>query len=371
MPFWILVIVGLVIVFWRVVVVLAIIGGLGYGLFRLARRTWDGWTAELERQGETEDELKELWARFTDKPIVAWLYYPLMLGRLILAPAVLPFVLLGVGNELTQGGLQASWKQAPDGVAYTLYLLTFGGFVYAAWGLAVRYHNWREPGTPCFGRYSQLLAYVDGGADARTVLERAPALRAVAKQRLWGPRAYHRTWSGMRTYSDHPKFYDSDRLADLLAVLETHFPMTEADEMFRYRYWNYAQPIWRLLSLRGDERAQSSMFGKAYPENPKAAADEAARKQAAEKEQRRQRLEEERARMRGEGQTSWNGSQAMSVMDALDVIGLAEMPDEPLLRKFEAAMMAGAEEDQKAELALAFRVLANASSWGNPEARAH
>lgn len=160
-------------------------------------------------------------------------------------------------------------------------------------------------------------------------------MRRAARQRFWGAaRCFHRTVMANQRYSDHPAHFDSDRLADLLVLLKRHFPLTDPDEMFRYRYWNYAQPIWRLLSLRGDVRAGASMFGAAYPENPEKIAREAAEREETEREERRQQLAAE-----------------------LRIIGVTAILDTAVLNKLERIMMESAEEGEKVDLALAFRVL--------------
>ncbi len=88
--------------------------------------------------------------------------------------------------------------------------------------------------------------------------------------------------------------------------------------------WNYAQPIWRLLSLRGDVRAGASMFGAAYPENPEKIAREAAEREETEREERRPRLAAE-----------------------LRIIGVTAILDTAVLNKLERIMMESAEEGEK------------------------
>jgi len=366
MPFaFFLLIIGLVIAFWRVIVVVAVVGGIAYGLFKLMQKIWNGWTEDLERQERTEAELKDLWERFSDKPIVAELYQPLMLVPYFLFLIPLPFVAAMLGDVVTNGWLQVAIKSLTGGQQFALYGVAWLGIYFAVWAALLRFHNWREPDCPRFGRYGLLRAYADS-EDPKTVLERAPALRRAARQRFWGPRAFHRTAMGNQRYADHPAYYDSDRLVDLLVLLEKHYPLTDPDDMFRYRYWNYAQPIWQLLSLRKDERARRSMFGAAYPENPEKVAQEAAAREETEREQRRNRLAAERAQMAEE--RGPRTEPVTTIADALRIIGVAAIPDANVLIKLERVMMEKAGEGEKEELALAFRVLkAVESSSAQPE----
>lgn len=168
-------VIGLIFAFWRVLVVVAILGAIGFGLFKLTQKIWTGWTEDLDRQETTEAELKELWERFSDKPIVAELYQPLMLIPYFLFLIPLPFVAAMLGDAVTNGWLQEAIKSLTGGQKIALYG--------AAW-LGIR-----------FGRYGLLRAYADS-EDSKTVLERAPALRRAARQRFWGPQAFHRTIMG-------------------------------------------------------------------------------------------------------------------------------------------------------------------------------
>lgn len=358
-------VIGLIFAFWRVVVVLAILGAIGFGLYTLAQKIWTGWTEDIERQEAAEAELKELWGRFSDKPIVAELYHPLMLAPYFLFLIPLPFVAAMLGDVVTNGWLQVAIKSLTGGQQFALYGVAWLGIYFGVWAALLRFHNWREPECRHFGRYGLLLAYAES-EDSKKVLERVPSVRRAARQRFWGPRAFHRTVMGNQRSTDRPAYYDSDRLADLLALLERHFPLTDADETFRYRYWNYAQPIWRLLSLRGDARAVTSMFGAAYPDNPENVAREAAEREEAQREERRQRLAAERAQMAAARGT--RSGAVTTVADALRLIGVSAIPDVGVLSKLERIMMENAEEGEKEDLALAFRVLkAVQSSSAQPE----
>lgn len=368
MWFWALVAIGVAIAYWRVTIALAVLGAIGFGLFKLGQKFWEEWDDELVAQGAREDPLKELWGRFSDKPVVAQIYRPVNLGKIHIALALLPFALLGIGNEVTQGALQRLLRSMSGGAVLVLYAATYALLVWGAYRLALRFYKSEDPDIARVRSYDELLAYVDGGADAQEVLKRCPSLREAAKARLWGPRAFHRTVAGGKAYEDHPKYYDSDRLANLLGVLERHFPLTDPDERFRQRYWNYAQPIWRLLRLREDARADGSLFGKEFPENPEVVARAAQMKEEERREERKKRLTEERARM-AEGSARRKGS-VMTRKEALAVLALPELPEPAVLQKFEAAMMASAPEEKQAELALAFRVLRAAGREQNEEKEA-
>lgn len=358
MPFWILLFIGLMIAFWRVTIVLAVIGTMGFGLFKIAKAFWDDWTQDLAAEEKKEDPLQEHWSRFGDKRLTAIFDPPVMFAPYCLVLIPLPFAAMFVGNAVTNGWLVRMIGQLSGGQRLLLYVGAFAAFYFAVWRGLQRFNTWRRPGCPYFGRYASLLAYADSAPDARTMLERAPAVRYAACQRFWGPRAFHRTIMANRSSSDHPVHFDTERLCDLLGLLERHFPMTDPDETFRYRYWNYASSIWRVLSARGQSCANLSMFGKAYPENPERLAQEAAEREEVDRDKRRERLAEERARMATSGR---NGAgQVASIGDALQLVGVSSIPNDVVLAKLEKVMLEKAEAHERDELVLAFRVLKTA-----------
>lgn len=358
MPFWILVFIGLMIAFWRVFIVLAVIGAIGFGLFKIGKAFWEGWTQDLGDEKKKEEPLQEHWARFGDKPLTAIFDPPMMFAPYFLALIPLPFAALFVGNVVTNGWLISLIRPLGVGQQLLLYLAAYAATYFAVWKGLQRFNTWRRPDCPVFGRYESLLAWAGNAPDARTMLERAPSVRYAARLRFWGPRAFHRTTIGNQSNTDHPVYFDSGRLCDLLWLLEKHFPMTDPDETFRYRYWNYASSIWRVLSSRGQSCANVSMFGQAYPENPERLAQEAAEREEADREQRRARLAEERARMAESGR---NG-QVVSIGDALRLVGVSSIPSDVVLGKLEKVMLEKAEVHEREELALAFRILKSAGT---------
>lgn len=174
MWFWALVAIGLAIAYWRVTIVLAVLGAIGFGLFKLGQKFWEEWDDELVAQGAREEPLKELWGRFSDKPVVAQIYRPVNLGKIHIALALLPFALLGIGNEVTQGALQRLLRSMSGGAVLVLYAATYALLVWGAYRLALRFYKSEDPDIARVRSYEELLAYVDGGGGRAGGLKALP-----------------------------------------------------------------------------------------------------------------------------------------------------------------------------------------------------
>lgn len=304
------------------------------------------WASELEKQGEAEQPIRELWQRLSDKPQWAVVLHPLAAGRwaglLVLGPLAL-FVVASLIAGVSV--FQVTAKLGP--IPFFAIQAALGWVLWRVFFAVVR--KWRPLKRAEFevmGSYADVRRYVESADTAEEVLRRAPSLWHAAKAGLWGPRRLFVTFAGLG--SNRSEFFDSGRLEALLRILEAKFPVDAEDETLRVRYWNYGRAVYQLLMLRGVEGAKGSLFAKGLPKNPES-----------ERQERKARLAVERERLADVKRKAWSGGE-MSLEEALDVIGVAEMPSEAALRRFQDGLLEGASGQTREELVMAFAVIREA-----------
>jgi hypothetical protein len=301
------------------------------------------WAAELEKQGEAEEPIRELWQRLSDKPQWAVVLHPAAAGRwaglLILGPLALLVVaslIAGVSVfQVTAKLGPVSFLAIEAGLGWVLWRLFFM--------IARKFGPYVRGEYEVMGSYGDVRRYVESADTAEEVLRRAPSLWHAAKGGLWGPRRFFVTVGALG--SNRPEYFDSGRLEALLRILEAKFPVDAEDETLRVRYWNYGRAIYQLLMLRGVEGAKGSLFAKGLPKNPES-----------ERQERKARLAAERERLADTKRKAWSGGE-MSLEEALDVIGVAEVPSESALRRFQDGLLEGASGAEREELVMAFAVI--------------
>ncbi len=111
-----------------------------------------------------------------------------------------------------------------------------------------------------FPTYKDLLAHVRACKTSREVLIYASSLRYAAKMHIRSPYDFYRVWRAVRDVEDHSAYYRTERLAELLVLLEQRFPFTSQDYRFRARYWAYGRSIYCVLVRRDAELVTGSLF---------------------------------------------------------------------------------------------------------------
>lgn len=302
------------------------------------------WEAALEKQGQAEQPIREVWQRLSDKPQWAIVLHPLAGGKwaslLIWGP-----VALFVMSSLIAGVsvFQVMAKLGP--IPFFAIQAAVGCVLWCLFFVSARKLGPYVRGEyEVMGSYGDVRRYVESADTAEEVLRRAPSLWHAAKAGLWGPRRLYVTIAGLGR--NGPEYFDSGRLEVLLRILEAKFPLDAEDETLRLRYWNYGRAVFELLSLRGVEAAKGSIFAKGLPKNPEA-----------ERQNRKARLAAERERLsKTNERKAWSGGE-MSLEEALDVIGVADMPSEAALRRFQDGLLEGASGQEREELVMAFAVI--------------
>lgn len=117
-----------------------------------------------------------------------------------------------------------------------------------------------------FPTYIEILTHVRACKSSKDVLSYASSLRYAAKMHVRSPYDLYRVWRAFRDGEDHPAYYRTERLVELLVLLEQRFPFTSEDDRFRARYWAYGRSIYRVLLRRDAELVAGSLF--AQPRAP-------------------------------------------------------------------------------------------------------
>ena len=318
-------------------------------IFKLIRKGLSRYSHRLEDQKRAESQQQDLFGRFSEKKRYLYALHPLQFVM-----AVLSVVAAGEAMTLIREYAdEQGWiYEIPNDYHFLeepFYWVLFFVLIVTTYRTGLNLFNALSFDTKLFPTTTALHLYAANPQSPRFALEYAHAMRESAKHHVTGIYGWFVFWDCIRTKKPHTAHYSSKRLNDTLAYLEKHFPHSYHDEEFRRKYWNYARHIFALLHLRGDQIIENSLFALPYPEAEKI------------REQDTQNaLQKEREKFQNAPLDLWSKSlDRITLEDALEVIGLTDIPPIKILHKLHLAVLEEHKDDpQKAQItAKAFEIL--------------
>jgi len=111
-----------------------------------------------------------------------------------------------------------------------------------------------------FATYGLFLTHVRALKSSDEVLAYAPTLKLCAKRHIRGPYDLYRLVASWRAKEDHSAYYRSERLLELLTLLEQRYPFVCKDDDFCRRYWDFGRALYRVLWHRNPDLVKTSLF---------------------------------------------------------------------------------------------------------------
>lgn len=316
---------------------------------KLCGKGLNAYDARLAAQKKAESSQQDLFARFSEKKRYLYALHPLQF--VVAALSVL------AANEAMKHIREyvddQNWiYQIP--YDYHLfeepfYWVLFFVLIVVAYRIGLNLFNVLPFDIKLFPTTKALCRYAANPQNPRVALERAHAMRESAKHCITSPYSLFLFLDSLIEKQSHTVHYSSKRLNDTLAYLEKHFPHTYDDEEFRRKYWNYARHIFALLHFRGELFTENSFFALPYPEAEKIKLEET-----------QNALQKEREKFQNAPLDVWSKSpHLITLEDALEVIGLTDIPSIKILHKLHLAVLEEHKDDpQKAHItAKAFEIL--------------
>ncbi len=318
-------------------------------IVRFASKTWKSYQERLADHKRLESEQNDLFLRFSDKPITMRSFHSVyflfvMIGCFVAAHAV---------SEAHDFARHEGWiREIPRDyrdVQYVIWTALFFLVTISVFSIITKLISRLVPALNFYPSYGQLLKQAHKINSPREALEIAPSLRAASKYHIRSPYDLFVFGHALLSKSDDTAFYKNARLLDALNFLEMHFPHNNSDENFRRKYWNYARHIFKLLHFREMPNIENSFFALPYPEDEKVKAEEL-----------KERLKAEREKFQNEPVTVWSKSpDQITLDDALEIVGLNEVPPLKILHKLHLAVEQDHKDDPKKQklTAKAFEIL--------------
>ena len=304
---------------------------------RFVSKTWESYQERLADHKRLESEQNDLFLRFSDKPVTMRSFHPVyflfvVIGFFVAAHAV---------SEAHDFARHEGWiREIPRDyrdAQYVIWTALFFVVTISVFNIITKLISRLVPVLNFYPSYSQLLKQARKINSPREALEIAPSLRAASKYQVRSPYDLFVFGHALLSDSDDTAFYKNARLLDALNFLEMHFPQSYDDENFRRKYWNYARHIFKLLHFRGMPNIENSFFALPYPEDEKVKAEEL-----------KERLKTEREKFQNEPVTVWSKSpDQITLDDALEIVGLNEVPPLKILHKLHLAVEQDHKDDPK------------------------
>jgi len=185
-------------------------------------------------------------------------------SRLIMAAFIFGMLMISIGTFLVlleaivRGfGLQDAEFTGPT--ADLVLILLLGAFYAVFVAVAELTRGYILEGR-FFAKYDQLMTHVRALKSSAEVLAYAPTLKLCSKRHIRGPYDLYRLIASWRAPEDHSAYYRSERLLELLTLLEQRYPFVCKDEEFRQRYWDFGRALYRVLSHRNPNLVKTSLF---------------------------------------------------------------------------------------------------------------
>lgn len=317
-------------------------------IFKLIAKSLSHYSQLLKDQKRAESQQQDLFARFSQKKRYLYALHPLHL--IMLTASIL------AANEamkhIREVADEQDWRyMIPRDYRFVeepLFWAVFFILIVAGYRIGLNLFNALSFQIKLFPTYNALRLYTDAPQNPRVALEHAHAIRQCARHHIGSPYDVFVCLNSFIT-KPHTAHYDTQRLMATLHYLEKHFPHSYDDEEFRRKYWNYARHIFVLLHLRESHIIENSLFALPYPDTAKV------------KEQETQNaLKNEREKFQNQPLDVWSKSpSSITLDDALEVVGLTDIPSIKILHKLHLAILEEHKDDlQKAKItAKAFEIL--------------
>ncbi len=318
-------------------------------IIKLFTKALSRYSERLKAKKRAESQQQDLFARFSEKKRYLYALHPLQF--------VMAAISILAANEamkhIREYADEQDWiNEIPSDYRFLeepFYGVLFLILIVMAYRIGLDLFNALSFDTKLFPTTTILHRYADSPRNPLFALEYAHALRQCAKHHITSLYDGFVFLDSIFSKKAHTAHFSSARLQDTLSYLEKHFPHSYDDEEFRRKYWNYALHIFALLHSRGNVVTETSMFALPYPETEKI------------KEHDIQKaLQKERERFQNAPLDLWSKSpDRIALEDALEIIGLTDIPSIKILHKLHLAVLEEHKDDpQKALItAKAFEIL--------------
>ena len=316
---------------------------------RFVSEKWAHYHTTLQEHKERERSQNDLFSRFFDKDIKLLSFHRLYFLLVLIGLVVAYYSVLECYTFARHEGWVRNIPRDYRDMQYVVWTALFCLVTVTVFKVIIIAFNRMRPNLELFASYKALLCRASTAQNSQIALDYAPALRDSAKYHVRSFYDLFVAGHALRSKSSDTAYYKNMRLRDALAYLEKHFPHTHEDENFRRKYWNYARHIYRLLDFREDPLIEDSMFAQPYPESEKFKEQEA-----------REKLKRERKKYQNEPQYVWSKQvDLITLNDALELIGMTEVPPVKVLHKLHMAILEDHKNDPKKEklTAKAFELL--------------
>jgi len=316
---------------------------------KLCGKGLDKYDARLATQKKAESSQQDLFTRFSEKKRTLYALHPLQFVMAALSVLAANEAMKHIRDYVDK----EDWiYEIPYDYHYLeepFYWVLFFVLIVVAYRIGLNLFNALPFDIKLFPTTKALCRYAANPKNPRFALEYAHAMRESAKHHITSPYSLFLFLDSLSEKQSHTVHYSTKRLKDTLAYLEKHFPYSYDDEEFRRRYWNYARHIFALLHLRENHIIENSLFALPYPDTDKI------------KEQETQNaLQKEREKFQNAPLDVWLKSpHLITLEDALEVIGLTDIPPIKILHKLHLAVLEEHKDDpSKSQItAKAFEIL--------------
>ncbi len=322
-------------------------------LARFIHQKWKSAKQALSDHKERECDQNDLFSRLSDKPVFLRSFHPIYPIFILIGFVVAGYAVLEIQDYAKQERWIYEIPRDYRDLQYVIWAALYCLVSVTAFHIVVQIVSRIIPKYELFSNYGALLKHAHSAKDAHQALSFAPSLREAARYHIRS--SYDLFVFGHALLSKKPEtaYYKNARLLHTLHYLEAYFPHDEVDENFRRRYWNYARHIFKFLHFRDTDLVEGSLFESPYPEDENIKAQDV-----------KEQLQREREKFQNEPLDVWLKSpDEITLDDALEIIGLNEVPHGLKLHKLHLAVLEDHKDDPKKEklTAKAFEVLGRAA----------
>lgn len=318
-------------------------------IFKLVTKALSRYSERLKDQKRAESQQQDLFARFSEKKRYLYALHPLQFVMTALSVLAANEAMKHIRDYADEQGWIYEIPYDYHFLEEPFYWVLFFILIVAAYRIGLNLFNALPFDTKLFATAKALCLYAASPKTSRFALEYAHAMRETAKHHIISLYDLFVFIDRLFAKKPHTAHYSSKRLQDTLAYLEKHFPHSYDDEEFRRKYWNYARHIFVLLHLRGNQIIENSLFALPYPEA-----------EEIKKQETQNALQKEREKFQNQPLDVWLKSPtSITLEDALEVVGLTDIPSIKILHKLHLAVLEEQKDDpQKAKIcAKAFEIL--------------
>lgn len=316
---------------------------------KVLSKTLSAFHTRLKDHKRAESQQQDLFARFSEKKRYLYALHPL---QFVMAVTSILAANEAMKHIKTYADEQDWIYAVPEDYRFLEEPFYWGLFfilILIAYRLCLIGFNALPFDMKLFSSTSALRCHADTPQNPRVALEHAHALRQCAKHHINGFYDGFVFLDTLFTKKPHTVHFSSMRLRETLFYLEKHFPHTGEDEEFRRKYWNYARHIFVLLHSRSGNLTENSLFALPYPEA-----------EEIKKQETQNALQKEREKFKNVPLDVWSKlPSSITLDDALEVVGLTDIPSPKILHKLHLAILEEHKDDPRKTkiIAKAFEIL--------------